>query len=132
MAKRSDHRLLVDGDKRGDREGPDEHLLSQGPHDASRERTRYELLTIDFAKGKHKQPAYLARQPFGQLPALDDGGFGLRQALIHDRERLLEAGARRLQPESPTITTSVIVGSSRQRRSEKGPSEGGRSTAPCR
>ena len=37
--------------------------------------TPYELSVVDFAKGEHKQPAHLARQPFGQVPAMDDDGF---------------------------------------------------------
>lgn len=39
--------------------------------------TQFEFQLVDFAKGEHKAPAYLARQPFGQLPALEDGGFQL-------------------------------------------------------
>jgi glutathione S-transferase len=42
--------------------------------------TPFELQVIDFAKGEHKQPAHLARQPFGQVPALDDGGFKLYES----------------------------------------------------
>ncbi len=42
--------------------------------------TPYELSTIDFAKGEHKQPAHLARQPFGQIPALDDEGFAMYES----------------------------------------------------
>ena len=38
---------------------------------------KYELVTLDFAKGDHKSPANLARQPFGQMPSLDDNGFSL-------------------------------------------------------
>lgn len=37
--------------------------------------TTYELTTIDFATGEHKKEAHLARQPFGQVPTLDDDGF---------------------------------------------------------
>ncbi len=37
--------------------------------------TPYELTVIDLAKGEHKQPAHLGRQPFGQIPAIDDDGF---------------------------------------------------------
>jgi glutathione S-transferase len=38
--------------------------------------TPYELSVIDFMKGEHKAPAYVAsHQPFGQMPALDDGDF---------------------------------------------------------
>jgi glutathione S-transferase len=35
----------------------------------------FEIKPVDLRKGEHKQPAHLARQPFGQIPALDDGGF---------------------------------------------------------
>jgi len=35
----------------------------------------FEIKTVDLRKGEHKQPAHLARQPFGQIPALDDSGF---------------------------------------------------------
>jgi glutathione S-transferase len=42
--------------------------------------TPYELEVVEFAKGEHKQPPHLARQPFGQVPALDDGGFALYES----------------------------------------------------
>jgi len=35
----------------------------------------FELKTVDLRLGEHKQPAHLARQPFGQIPALQDGDF---------------------------------------------------------
>jgi glutathione S-transferase len=37
----------------------------------------YELVHVDFALGEHKQEGHLARQPFGQMPALEDEGFVL-------------------------------------------------------
>lgn len=40
-------------------------------------KTPHELTTVDLATGEHKAPAHMARQPFGQLPALDDDGFAL-------------------------------------------------------
>lgn len=43
-------------------------------------RTPFELIVVDFAKGEHKQPPHLARQPFGQVPALDDEGFQLYES----------------------------------------------------
>ncbi len=35
----------------------------------------YELSVVDFAKNEHKAEPHLGRQPFGQLPAVDDDGF---------------------------------------------------------
>ena len=39
--------------------------------------TPYELNVIDFSKREHKQDPHLSRQPFGQIPAIDDEGFKL-------------------------------------------------------
>lgn len=36
-----------------------------------------ELIFVDLAKGAHKQPEYLAINPFGQVPAIDDQGVVL-------------------------------------------------------
>ena len=52
--------------------------------------------------GQHKQPAYLARQPFGRIPAIDDDGFCLyeTQAIL----RYIDAAyghPRSLQPADP-------------------------------
>jgi glutathione S-transferase len=43
-------------------------------------KTPFELVVVDFGKGEHKQPAHLARQPFGQVPALDDDGFEMYES----------------------------------------------------
>lgn len=40
-------------------------------------KTPYEMHVIDFAKAEHKQEPHISRQPFGQIPAIDDGGFVL-------------------------------------------------------
>ena len=39
--------------------------------------TAYELNVIDFAQREHKAEAHLGRQPFGQIPVIDDEGFKL-------------------------------------------------------
>jgi glutathione S-transferase len=39
--------------------------------------TPFELVVVDFTKGEHKQAPHVARQPFGQVPALEDDGFEL-------------------------------------------------------
>jgi glutathione S-transferase len=33
-----------------------------------------ELVVLDFAKGDHKQPAHVARQPFAKMPAIEHEG----------------------------------------------------------
>lgn len=33
-----------------------------------------ELVLVDLAKGAHKQPEFLAINPFGQVPVIDDNG----------------------------------------------------------
>ncbi len=40
----------------------------------------YDLEVVDLTKGEHKQPAHLARQPFGQIPAIDDDGFTMYES----------------------------------------------------
>jgi glutathione S-transferase len=42
--------------------------------------TPYEMVVVDFAKGEHKQEPHLSRQPFGQVPALQDGDFELYES----------------------------------------------------
>ncbi|MEZ4315763.1 MAG: glutathione S-transferase N-terminal domain-containing protein, partial [Polyangiaceae bacterium] len=39
-----------------------------------------DFVTLDFMKGEHKAPDHLTRQPFGVVPALDDGGFVLYES----------------------------------------------------
>jgi glutathione S-transferase len=43
-------------------------------------KTPHEFVTVDFATGEHKKPAHLAHQPFGQVPAMEDDGFGLYES----------------------------------------------------
>ncbi|KAG2031206.1 glutathione S-transferase [Suillus americanus] len=40
----------------------------------------YELIDVNFAKGENKQPAFTAKQPFGQVPYIDDEGFVLHES----------------------------------------------------
>ncbi|KAJ7168000.1 glutathione S-transferase [Mycena filopes] len=35
----------------------------------------FELVEVDLMNGEHKTPAYLTKQPFGQIPYIDDDGF---------------------------------------------------------
>jgi glutathione S-transferase len=40
-------------------------------------RLPHELVDVDLAAGEHKSPAFLARNPFGQVPVLEDGDITL-------------------------------------------------------
>ncbi|KAG6917724.1 hypothetical protein DXG01_001375 [Tephrocybe rancida] len=40
----------------------------------------FELVVVDMMKGEHKSPAYLEKQPFGQIPYIDDDGFILYES----------------------------------------------------
>jgi glutathione S-transferase len=40
----------------------------------------FEIVSIDLSKGEHKRPEYLAKQPFGQVPYIDDDGFILYES----------------------------------------------------
>ncbi|KAJ7853789.1 glutathione S-transferase [Mycena olivaceomarginata] len=35
----------------------------------------FELVSVDVMNGAHKTPEYLEKQPFGQIPYIDDDGF---------------------------------------------------------
>jgi glutathione S-transferase len=39
--------------------------------------TPYELNLVELSKGEHKQQPHVARQPFGQIPVIEDNGFRL-------------------------------------------------------
>jgi glutathione S-transferase len=39
-----------------------------------------ELIIVDLQKAEQKQPAHLARQPFGVVPAIDDDGFQMYES----------------------------------------------------
>ncbi|KAH6913539.1 glutathione S-transferase [Coprinopsis sp. MPI-PUGE-AT-0042] len=38
-------------------------------------KVEFEFVPIDFSKGEHKAPSFVEKQPFGQVPYLDDDGF---------------------------------------------------------
>jgi|HubBroStandDraft_1064217.scaffolds.fasta_scaffold175800_2 glutathione S-transferase len=55
--------------------------------------TAFDFVVVDFAKGEHKQAAHLARQPFGQVPALEDDGFELYESRAMARYVDAKAGS---------------------------------------
>ncbi|KIJ10791.1 hypothetical protein PAXINDRAFT_172063 [Paxillus involutus ATCC 200175] len=40
----------------------------------------FEFHAVDLTKGEHKAPAFIANQPFGQVPYIDDDGFILYES----------------------------------------------------
>jgi len=50
----------------------------------------YQLVQVDLMKGEHKQPEFLAINPFGQVPTLVDG-----ELIIQDAQAILTYLARR-------------------------------------
>jgi len=82
-------------------------------------KTPFELVVVDFAKGEHKQPAHIARQPFGQVPTLDDDGFTMYESRAMARYIDGKAGgqltpkdarARALMEQWISIETSNFAG----------------------
>ncbi|KAG2366645.1 glutathione S-transferase [Suillus spraguei] len=59
----------------------------------------YEMISVDLAKGEQKAPAFLANQPFGQVPYIDDDGFILYES---------RAIARYLSKKYPNQGTPLI------------------------
>jgi glutathione S-transferase len=47
--------------------------------------TAYDFTTVDFGSGQHKQQPHVGRQPFGQVPALEDGGFAMYESRAMSR-----------------------------------------------
>ncbi|KAJ7111013.1 glutathione S-transferase [Mycena epipterygia] len=40
----------------------------------------FEFVPVDLTKGEHKAPSFVANQPFGQVPYIDDDGFILYES----------------------------------------------------
>lgn len=66
-----------------------------------------ELVFVDLAKGAHKQPDFLALNPFGQVPVIDDNG-----TVVADSNAILVYLAKKYDngtwlPEEPTAAARV-------------------------
>jgi glutathione S-transferase len=59
------------------------------------------FVLVDLAKGEHKQPAHLARQPFGRIPVLEHGSYRLYEsrAILQYLDVILKGPS--LTPASP-------------------------------
>ena len=67
-----------------------------------------ELIDVDFAKGEHKSPEFLAKNPFGQVPVLEDGDVVLADSnacLVYLARRYDDSGS--WYPEDPVAAAQV-------------------------
>lgn len=58
----------------------------------------HEFNIVDITKGEQKQPAHLARQPFGVVPAIEDGDFKLYESRAIIRYLDAKLGGASLTP----------------------------------
>jgi glutathione S-transferase len=68
----------------------------------------YELVHVELMQGAHKQPEFLAKNVFGQVPVIEDGDFTLADSnaiLVYLGERYDEAG--RYWPRTPQGKAAV-------------------------
>ena len=69
----------------------------------------YELVVIDFAKGEHKAPEFVAVQPFGQVPYIDDDRFKLYESRAICRYLALKyGGIGKLIPDPSDIQKTAL------------------------
>jgi glutathione S-transferase len=59
----------------------------------------YKLVLVDMSNGEHKSPEHLEKQPFGQVPYIDDDGFTLYES---------RAIARYVEKRHPNQGTKLI------------------------
>ena len=69
----------------------------------------YELVLIDFAKGEHQTPEFVAVQPFGQVPYIDDDGFQLFESRAICRYVALKyGGIGKLMPDPSDVQKTAL------------------------
>jgi glutathione S-transferase len=66
---------------------------------ANETRTPFELIEVDLSKREHKQEPHLSRQPFGQIPAIDDEGFKMYESRAIARYIDAKAGSPLTPPD---------------------------------
>ena len=69
----------------------------------------FELVNVDLAAGAHKQPEFLAMNPFGQLPVIQDGAATLADsnAILVYLARSYAANAEQCLPSEPMAAAQV-------------------------
>ena len=69
----------------------------------------FELVNVDLAAGAHKQPEFLAMNPFGQVPVIQDGAVTLADsnAILVYLARSYAANAEQWLPSEPLAAAHV-------------------------
>lgn len=69
----------------------------------------YEVKTLDFRAREHKSPAYLAVNPMGKLPAIEDGAVRMSESGAIIQYILETYGEGRLEPKPGTPERPVFL-----------------------
>lgn len=69
-----------------------------------------ELVDVDLGAGEHKQPEFLTKNPFGQVPVLEDG-----RVTLWDSNAILVYLASRYDPNRHWLPTDSVAASQVQR-----------------
>jgi glutathione S-transferase len=68
--------------------------------------TPFEMNLVDMSKGEHKQKPHIERQPFGQIPTIDDEGFTLFESRAICRY-LSDKAESTLIPKNPRLRATM-------------------------
>jgi glutathione S-transferase len=69
--------------------------------------TRLELVPVDMTKGEHKTPQFLAKNPNGKVPVLEDGSFTVWESNAIICYLAAQDPSRRLLPQDPKKRSQV-------------------------
>ncbi|PKU75099.1 probable glutathione S-transferase GSTF1 [Dendrobium catenatum] len=69
----------------------------------------YELLPVDLTTGEHKRPPHIHRNPFGQIPALQDGDLILFESRVINRYLVRKYGKGTDLLREESLVDSVAV-----------------------
>eukprot|EP01084_Bolivina_argentea_P089807 161955_1 len=72
----------------------------------------FELVPVNLGTGEHKQPPFLSKNPFGQIPVLEDGDLTLfesRAITAYVAEKCKETGTDLMRHKNPKEAVMVKV-----------------------
>ncbi|KAK9049973.1 hypothetical protein SSX86_031058 [Deinandra increscens subsp. villosa] len=69
----------------------------------------FELIDVDLDSGEHKQPEFLQKQPFGQVPVVEDGDFRLFESRAIIRYYATKYGDKNRKLYGTTLEEKAVV-----------------------